>query len=183
MINKGGDKLLDTEIILQKVGVGESMTIADLGCGTSGHFVYACAQAVGSSGRVYAVDILKPVLENIKHKIHTDNLSNIIPIWSNLEVFQGTKIESGSLDIALLINTLYQSSRKEAILREATRLLKKEAILAIVEWKKIDLPFGPQHGDRVDPQNIITMASKLGLDFVEEFFVGKYHYGLIFTKL
>ncbi len=181
--NKNDEKLLNEEMILHKAGVTEKMTIADLGCGASGHFVFPASKIVGKDGVVYAVDILKANLENIKRRAYLENVHNVFPIWSNLEVFKGTKIEAGSLDVALLINTLYQSKHRMAILRETTRILKKSGVMAIVEWKKISLPFGPKLENRVDLKELIQIAQRLGLDFEEEFFVGKYHYGLIFNKL
>ena len=183
MSQQGEEKLLNIEMILHKAGLAEKMTVADLGCGAAGHFVFSSGHIVGRKGKVYAVDILKNVLEGIKRKIYLENINNIVPIWSNLEIFKGTKLEAGSLDVALLINTLYQSRNRAAILREATRMLKKGGVLVVVEWKKISIPFGPRVEDRVDPKHIIQVSQKLGLDFEEEFFVGKYHYGLIFNKL
>lgn len=183
MSQQGEKKLLDVEKILHKAGVGEKMRIADLGCGSAGHFVFPAASIVGKEGEVYAVDILKNALENIKRKVYLENIHNVIPVWSNLEIFKGTKLEAGSLDVALLVNTLYQFKHRTAVLREAVRMLKKRGVLVIVEWRKISLPFGPRVEDRVDPKYTIQVAQKLGLDFEEEFFVGKYHYGLIFNKL
>ncbi len=183
MSQQGEKKLLNVETILDKAGLSEKMIMADLGCGSAGHFVFPSADIVGKEGTVYAIDILKNSLENIKRKVYLENIHNIKPVWSNLEIFKGTKIEAGSLDVVLLANTLYQSKHRAAILREAIRMLKKNGTMVIVEWKKISIPFGPKVEDRVDPKNIIQVARNLGLDFSEEFFVGQYHYGLIFNKL
>jgi len=183
MNKQGEENLLNIEMILHKAGIGENMVIADLGCGSVGHFVFPAARFVGKGGKVYAVDILKTTLGNIKRKIIVDNISNVVPIWSDLEVFKGTKIETGSLDVALLINTLYQSKHRGAILRETTRLLKKGGSMIVVEWKKSSLPFGPKAEDRVEEKHVIQAGQKLGLNYEEDFFVGRHHYGLIFTKL
>ena len=183
MSQQGEEKLLNVELILHKAGLREKMSVADLGCGSAGHFVFPAAQLVGKEGEVFAVDILKNSLANIKRKIYLENIHNVTPVWSNLEIFKGTKLEAGSLDVALLINTLYQSKHRASILRETVRMLKKQGVVIIVEWKKTSLPFGPRVEDRVDPKHIIQVAQKLGLDFEEEFFVGKYYYGLIFNKL
>jgi len=177
------ERLLDVDIVLHKAGIAEKMIVADLGCGAAGHFVFPSAERVGKEGKVFAVDILKKTLENIKRRIYLDNLHNVIPVWSDLEVFKGTKLEPGSIDVAMLINTLYQSKHRAAILRESIRILKKGGSMMVVEWKKTNLAFGPTVENRVDPKHIIQVAQKLGLNLEEEFFVGKYHYGLIFHKL
>jgi ubiquinone/menaquinone biosynthesis C-methylase UbiE len=180
---KGGNALLDAGFVLGKARVAESLKVADLGCGASGHFVFPAAKLVGKRGVVYAVDILKTVLEEIKRRARQENIDNIQAIWSNLEIFKATKIESGSLDVAFLINTLYQSPKRAEILREAVRMLKKGAKLLVVEWKNISSPFGPPPEERVKIDLLKTVAKKLGLGIEEEFEAGQYHYGILFIKL
>ena len=159
------------------------MRVAGLGCGASGHFVFPAARQVGKRGHVYAVDILKTALGEIDKRIRQENLSNMETVWSNLEIFQATKIESGSLDVGLLINTLYQSHKRVEIIREAVRMLKKGGRLLIVEWKNISLPFGPPPEERVKPDLLKIGAKKLGLEVEDEFDAGQYHYGVLFVKL
>lgn len=180
---RGGSKLLDANIILSNAEVVEGMRVADFGCGATGHFVFPLSGMVGEGGIVYAIDIQKTILETVKRKQRLENISNIVPLWSNLEIFNSTKIEAGSLDVVFLINTLYQSSKRVEILREAVRVLKKSGKLVIVEWKKVSIPFGPPVEERVDIHSLKNAAPKLGIDLVKEFFTGSYHYGLIFTKL
>ncbi|MDO8592191.1 MAG: methyltransferase domain-containing protein [bacterium] len=178
----GGNTLIDAALILSKAQVQEKNKIADLGCGSSGHFVFPAAKMVGSKGVVYAVDILRTVLETINMRARAENLSNIKTVWSNLEIFGAAKIASGSLDVVLLVNTLYQSHKRPEILREAIRLLKKNGRLAIVEWKNIAAPFGPPAEEKVKKELVDNAAKKLGLRPEEEFAAGQYHYGLIYSK-
>ncbi len=179
----GGNILLDVSLILTKAGLEQGMTVADLGCGTTGHFVFPASNIVGRRGLVYAVDIMKVALEAIKRRAREENLTNIITVWSNLEIFGATKIESSSLDRALLINTLYQSHKRVEILRETARMMKSKAKLVVVEWKNISLPFGPPPEERVNMNQLVISARKLGLEMEEEFFVGQFHYGLLFVKM
>ncbi len=178
----GGNQLLDVNQILSKAQIDEGMKVADFGCGATGHFVFPTSEAVGKDGRVYAIDILKSALESIEKRVKQENIKNIKIVWSNLEIFNATKIESGSLDIVLLMNTLYQSQKRVEILREAIRMLKKGGKLVIVEWKSTAIPFGPPINERVKMSLLKIRAQKLGLKFEEEFFVGQYHYGLLFIK-
>lgn len=179
----GGNILLDVNLLFNKAQVEEKMKVADLGCGSSGHFVFPCARLIGKKGVMYAVDILRTALAMISKRARTENLANIKTIWSNLEIFGATKIEAGSLDIGLLINTLYQSHKQVEILRESIRLLKKNGKLVIVEWKNIAAPFGPPPEERVKKELIDNAAKKLGLRPEDEFEAGPYHYGLIYVKL
>ncbi len=179
----GGSSLVNVSLILSKAQVKEKTKVADLGCGSSGHFIFPSAKLVGKNGMVYAVDILRTVLETVKRRARAENLPNIKIIWSNLEVFGATAIEAGSLDVAMLINTLYQSHKRSEILRESIRLLKKNGRLVIVEWKDVAAPFGPPPEERVNKELIDNSVKKYGLRPDEEFEAGQYHYGLIYIKL
>jgi len=178
----GGSSLIDANLVLDKARVEEKTKVADLGCGSSGHFVFPAARRVGKKGIVYAVDILRTTLETVSKRARAENLANIKTVWSNLEIFGATKIEAGSLDVGLLINTLHQSHRRAEILRESVRLLKKNGRLVVVEWKNTAAPFGPPSEEKVKKEFIENGVKKLGLRPEEEFEAGQYHYGLIYIK-
>ena len=178
----GGNKLIDPEFILKKAGVQEKMFVADLGCGAVGHYVFPAAKMVGKEGKVYAVDILKPVLENIEKRANLENLNNIITVWSDLERYGAAKIASGSINAACLLNTLFQIKDKSTAMKEAVRLIKVGGKLVVVDWLMTDAPFGPPIEGRVDHTWVESEADKLGLRLMGRFSAGKYHYGLVFEK-
>jgi hypothetical protein len=62
-------------------------------------------------------------------------------------------------------------------------MLKRNGKLMIVEWKNADLPFGPIEEHRVKIEAIKNNANNLGLQLVDEFDAGQYHYGLLLKKL
>lgn len=175
--------LFDIAGILHKIAIGEKQRVAELGCGNFGFFAFPLARLVGRSGKVYAVDILKSALAEIKSRATKENLPQLIPVWSNLEIFKGTKIETDSLDIALLVNVLHQSDKRADIIREAARMLKTGGQLLIIEWSNSDAPLGPKPEKRIKLESLKTAAAKLGFGVKEEFKAGPYHYGLILIKL
>lgn len=175
--------LFDIDNILRKITVEEGQRVAELGCGNFGFFVWPLARLVGRRGQVYAVDILKSTLDEIKRQALKENFPQVKIVWSNLEIFKATAIETSSLDTALLVNILHQSDKKIEIIREAIRLLKRGGKLLIVEWENTDSPLGPSLEKRVKLDALKSAAPKIGLDIKEEFTAGPYHYGLILTKL
>ncbi len=179
----GGNALLDIDLVIKKAQVKERMVVADFGCGSMGYFVFPLSHTVGKHGEVYAIDILKTALQTIDRRKKQENANNITTIWSNLEIYKATPIEAESIDVGFLVNTLYLSRKREDIIRECTRTIKRHGTLLIVEWKKINIPFGPPIEDRVDKENIKIKAQKLGLSLEDEFVAGQYHYGLIFKKI
>lgn len=172
--------LIDTDLIINKLKISEGMRVADLGCGLHGHFIFPIAQLVGNSGAVYAVDILKVVLDNIQKQARVKNIKNIKTIWTNLETFGAAKIESNTIDIVLLINTLYQSGKRSEIIREATRLLKTDGKLFVADWK--DVSCGPPKECKVDLNLLKSTIKTAGFRSKEEFDLGPYHFGMIYIK-
>lgn len=178
----GGNYLLDPDLILKKAQAKEGQKVADLGCGAAGHFVFPAARTVGRKGKVYAVDILKTVLSNIEKTAKDEALDNISTVWSDVEIFKATDIETNSLDAALVINTLYQSSQRAKFLKEATRMLKKNGRIVIVEWKPTSTSLGPPTENRVEKDSLKKGAQQIGVTLEEEFEAGENHYGIVFIK-
>lgn len=182
MAISGGNQLLDAKQILNHAAIQPGMRIADLGCGGAGHFVIPAARMVGDSGIVFAADILKSVLQKIEGLARTDGLTNIKTIWTNLEIFQATKIQDNSLDRALLINILFQTDKHPEVIKESVRMIAPGGKLIVIDWKTLDVPFAPQAKMTVNPQVIKDAAQQNGMKLSEEFEAGPYHFGLVFDK-
>lgn len=183
-IVSGGNQFLDPQAILQgQLRLALGNIVADFGCGGAGFFTLAAARLVGERGQVYAVDILKHVLESVDGKAKLSALYNIKTVWSDLEVYDACNIPESSLDHGLLVNTLFQSKKHQEIIREVSRLIKPGGNLLIVEWNDKPTPFGPRPEDRVSLDWLRSEVPARG--YVEEklFEAGAYHYGLIFNRL
>lgn len=178
----GGSQLIDADKILERLGIGPGAKVAHLGCGRAGHFTIPAARLVGQDGLVYAVDILKTVLESLASRARLVGVSRIKTIWSDLEKVGATRIPVASLDFAFLINTLFQSSQQENILREAFRLTKPGGELLVIEWGDNSGLLGPEANRRVTAKTIEQLASQSGFQLKEKFPAGPYHYGLTFQK-
>lgn len=179
---RGANELVKVDVF-KKLDLTEGMTVADLGCGNLGYFAMSAARIVGRKGTVYAVDILKSVLNSVGNLARQQGFDNVKIIWSNLEIVGATKIPVASVDIALLHNVLFQSTDDAMVLKEAARLTKRGGKLMIIDWTKIASPFGPPIADRTNPTEIKSMAQAAGFKLIEEFEAGPYHYGLIFIKI
>lgn len=178
----GGNELLSVPALLKQLDLKAGQKIADLGCGRTGYFVFPAAKLVGGPGLVYAVDILKSVLQLISSRAREEGLDNIRTIWSNLEIYGAAKISADSLDAALLINTLFQTKEDKTVMKEAIRLLKKGGKLLVVDWNQAPMPFGPPIIDRVKEEGVRRIAKELDLKLIQSFAAGPYHFGLVFEK-
>ncbi len=137
---------------------------------------------IGEHGVLYAVDIMKDILENVKKRARMDGLLNVHTVWANLELVGKTAIPAGSLDVAFLVNTLTHSKERTNILEESARLLKDKARCVIVDWIKKGMPFAPKEDEFVDFEAVKTWARKKGFAVQEEFAVGPYHKGVVLFK-
>lgn len=182
MEKRGGNIFLSPQTITSLLDVDEGMKIADFGAGGAGFITIPLAKAVGEEGEVYAIDIMKSALKSIEDIAGLYGLSNITPLWSDLEVVGATKITEQSLDLIVLINTLFQTKKHENVLKEAARLLASGKELVIIDWKEEAGQFGPSKDMRLDPAKIIKMAEKVGFELKEEMTIGDFHFGLIFVK-
>jgi len=178
----GGAQFINPQEIINKVGLVEGMKIADLGTGNLGYFIIPMAKVIGKEGVAYGVDILKPVLEAVRSRAKLEGLTNVELIWADLEKVGSSKIPEASVDADFLVNILFQNKKRENIMQEAARLLKKGGKLVVVDWKKINIPFGPPLEIRVEPESIKSTALKINLKLLEETDVGDYFWGLVFEK-
>ena len=172
------NNFLDPDKILDKLELQENMQAADFGCG-SGGWIIPLAKKL-EEGKVYGIDILEEPLEALRSRIETEKLMNIEIIRSNIEGKNGSKLISGSLDLVLITNLLFQVEDEKTILEEAKRALRPGGKVLIVEWLA-NSSLGPVE-KRVSADKVKQLATELGLNLEKEFGAGACHYGLIFIK-
>ena len=178
----GGTRLLDPEFILAQLEVQPDQRVADLGSGGGGHFTFPLARRVGEAGMVYAVDVVQDTLKVIRNRARVENIKQIEPIHSNLEIIGATPIPPESLDRAICINVLFQNIHHDHILKEAHRLLKAGGKLLVVDWKQDTGKVGPPASRRVDITVLKEMAHSIGFESSLEFNASQWHFGLLLTK-
>jgi len=182
MVYHSGNELVDPYVLFQKAHLSPRMHIADFGCGKTGHIVFPAAVQIGDHGIVYAVDILKDVLELVQKRAKSDNLLNIHTVWADIERGDNIAIPKNSLDIAFLVNVLMHMHEREQVLQGVLQFLKPKGRCVIVDWAKKGLPFCPQDGQFVDFEAIARWARGQGIAVQETFPMGRYHRGLVLYK-
>ncbi len=177
-----GTALIDPHKIFADIGLEKGMRVADLGCGRTGHFVFVAARAVGDTGAVYAVDVIKEVLDNIKSRCRTEGFENVQVIWSDIEAEGKTPIPPESLDMCFVVNVMFLIKKKESVLKEAKRLLKSGGKMIIVDWNKKIGPLGPDEQLMFKKESAKMVADKTGLSEIGGGPAGDYHYYLVLKK-
>ncbi len=181
-MHHSGLELINPFKVLERAGVQPGWWVADLGCGSIGHFVFPTAQMVGGEGRVYAVDIQKTVLKNIERIAKQEQAWNVQTVWSDIDVLNATRIPARSLDLTLVADNLYLSQNRAGLMAEAFRLTKHGGRLLIIEWKKEKTLLGPPVERRMSEEEARVAADHPELRFVEAFDAGDHHYGLLYER-
>lgn len=166
---------------IDQFGLKAGMLVADLGSG-SGFYTLASAKAVGPEGKVFAIDIQKVLLSKVKDEANKAGLFNVEIIWGDIEKLGGTRLRDGSLDFVILSNILFQVSDKETVIKETSRILKKDGFSAVIDWADSFGGLGPR------PENVFPLElaketfQRNGFVIEKELKVGEHHYGFIVRK-
>jgi len=110
---------------LAEVDIKPAFNILDYGCGP-GSYTTVAARLVGSSGKVYALDIHPLAIQQVQKIAAKKRLTNIITILSDCV----TGLPDESIDVVLLYDTLHDLSEPDKILAELHRVLKPDGILS-----------------------------------------------------
>jgi len=178
-----GKALLDAPALLKTVGIDSGMTIADLGCGTLGHFTFPAAHLVGPEGKIYAVDILKTALLAIESRIKVEGVENVQTVWGDLELVGGVRIPENTVDIALLINVASLVKKSPSVAEEVKRILRDRGRLLAIDWQPQATGFGPDQKKRISTEEASTLFTDLGFIVKNEFEAGPSHWGLVLEKV
>lgn len=151
----------------------------DAGCG-DGYFSIAASEVVGNRGKVYAVDIDEESVAILKTKVTEKNVDAI-----TADITKSTPLENRSIDVCLIANLLHGFVINKEIsssMKEIFRILKTGAILAVIDFKKIDDSPGPPVSIRLTPEEVEEVISLHGFKFSQNIEAGPYHYLVMFTK-
>lgn len=177
-----GKELIDPFKVLEAAGIRSAMKVADFGCGTLGHYVFPAAHLVGPDGKVFAVDILKSVLNGIESRIKMDGAANVEAVWGDIERQGGVDIPDNSIDIGMVINNLFMSRQRDALMKECARMVKPGGKFVVIDWKPAGVNFGPDSATRVSPEEAKALIGSAGLTIEKEIEPGQYHYGFVCVK-
>ena len=115
--------------------------VADIGAG-DGSYSFAAAQKVGPSGRVYATEIDREKLQQLRTELTKRKLGNIIVVEGTAD---DTKLPSSCCDTIFLRHVYHHLTQPEEFDRNLMRSLKPGAYLAIIDFPP-DSNFAPVEG-------------------------------------
>jgi len=119
--------------LLAEVGVETGMSIADVGAGT-GLFVPLFAEAVGSEGRVYAVDIVPKFAAHIRDRASEDGLEQVTVVLNH---DRSISLAPNSADIVFICDVYHHFEFPRSMLASIHRALRADGVLIVIDFEKI----------------------------------------------
>jgi SAM-dependent methyltransferase len=177
-----GGRFVIPDVVSTHFHLREGELVADYGAG-SGFFLQTLSRSVGESGRVFACEIQKQLVEKLADNARVLGLNNIHPLWCDLEEENGIKIGTGELDAAILVNTLFLIEDKEATAKEIARTIRSGGKFFVIDWTESFAGMGPQPGHVVPEVNATALFESHGFVLDTNFPAGDHHYGLAFRKI
>jgi arsenite methyltransferase len=160
--------------VVRVLTVELGLTVADIGAGT-GYFTKVLSVGVGETGKVYAVDIEPRMLAYIRER--KDLLPNVVTVQAAPD---DPKLPAGAIDLVTVVNTWHHIRERGAYLAQLRPALSREGRVAIIDWRKGDIPVGPPAAERVGREDVIAEFENAGWRLVTESVALPYQYFLVF---
>jgi ubiquinone/menaquinone biosynthesis C-methylase UbiE len=165
------------DAIMDALGIYDGSSVADLGAG-GGWFTVRLARRVGPTGRVYAQDIQKPMIESMERRFRREGLRNVITVLGTAE---DPKIPT-MVDAVLIVGVYGEVVKPVEFLRNVRNTLRPTGRIGVVDFRKDGLGPGPPMDERVDEAVVIKDAEQAGLRRINRPTPLPFQYLLIFGK-
>lgn len=163
--------------VLKALALREGETVADIGAG-SGYFTVRFARAVGSAGRVYAVDVSPDMIRHLNHRLRDTDIRNVVPVLSDPD---DPLLPDASVDRFVIVDTWHHIDDKEKYLGLLKRMLKPGGQVVHIDFQKRDLPVGPPAGMKIAREDLVKQMEAAGFRLLAEHGFLPYQYFLVFT--
>jgi ubiquinone/menaquinone biosynthesis C-methylase UbiE len=115
--------------VFAAMGVHDGAHMADVGS-ADGFYTLRLAKAVGPSGVAYAVDIDQKMLDKLRERAKTENITNIEVVLGETA---DPKLPAARIDAVLIRNAYHEMPEYKGVLAGITAALKPGGLLVIIE--------------------------------------------------
>ena len=150
--------------VVKALGLKPGQVACDVGAGP-GYFTLRLAEAVGSEGRVYAVDVEPQLLATLRDRAGKAKLKNVVPVLGQPD---DPLLQAGSCDVVLIVDTFHHFPDGVAYLWRLSSALKPGGRIVNVDFQKRETPVGPPVAHRVSREEFLAFAASAGLVVVGE---------------
>ena len=164
--------------VVAALGLDSGDVVADIGAG-SGYFSVRLARAVGSTGKVYAVDIQQDLIDHLGKRAAEEGLANVVP---TLAAPDDPSLPSGAVDLIFICDVVHHIENRQAYYAKLAAVLAPGGKIAIVDFHKRDLPVGPDIAMKIASEDMIAELAEAGFQLETSHDFLPYQYFLVFGK-
>ncbi|MBK35871.1 MAG: hypothetical protein CME26_10120 [Gemmatimonadetes bacterium] len=152
--------------------------VVEVGSGT-GYFTSRIARATGAKGRVIAVDAQERMLDALRARCEKEELDNVDLVAAPGE---NTTIQADTANLVFLANVAHEFDNLAAALSEATRMLRRDGRVAVLDWIDEKTEIGPPLDHRLSETDLRLAADAAGLRPMATHTFLPHHYYVVFVR-
>ena len=164
------------EQVLDALKIQPGDVVADVGAG-SGFFTVKLSRRVGPTGKVYAVDIQKEMLDLIRQKIDRMGLGNIEPVLGETA---DPHLPPQAIDLIFIVDAYHEFQEPLSLVKRLREALKPDGRLMIIEYKSEYAYIRPLH--KMEESQIVGELKLGGFTLSKRFDLLENQHMLIFKK-
>jgi predicted methyltransferase len=150
------------DAVIALLGIGPGDRVADLGAG-GGYFTFRLAEAVGESGRVYAVDVDDDMVAYLADQARERGAANVTIVRGE---FADPQLPDGSIDLLFTCNTYHHIADRVDYFRRVLVDLAPNGRVAVVELDGRGGWFARTFGHFTDADEIAREMQEAGYERV-----------------
>jgi len=154
------------DVAVRLLQIPQGASVADIGAG-SGYITLLLSAAVGPTGRVFANDLQPQMIEILRRRLASQNVTNVTLVQGSVD---DPNLPPASVDLALMVDVYHELSRPQAMLQKLRTALKPGGRLALLEYRKEDpaIPIKFEHKMSIQEAKAELEAEGFKLSKVDE---------------
>jgi ubiquinone/menaquinone biosynthesis C-methylase UbiE len=121
------------KVVVDAVKLEAGQSVADVGAGT-GLFLPLLSEAVGTAGKVHAIDISPRLIKHLKERVDDEGLSNVNVVLSKED---SITLPNDSVDIVFVCATYHHFEYHADMLLSVRNALRRGGQLVVVDFERI----------------------------------------------
>jgi len=162
--------------VLRALALRPGEAVADVGSG-SGYFALRLAAAVGSSGRVYAVDVDPGMVRHLNKRVRDAGVDNVRSV---LAAPDDPLLPDASVDRFFVCDTWHHIEDQAKYLALMKKMLRPGGEVVMIDFKKEATPMGPPLEMRIARDPLVRQMQAAGFRLAAEHSFLPYQYFLVF---